>query len=58
MAVRTLPKDVLKMASGLILPSGLAGHRRQLCNVLIGNNDNMELKTCWIELFNDYLNGT
>ena len=27
-----LPKDVLKMASGLISPSGLAGHRGQLCN--------------------------
>ena len=33
MAVRELPKDVLKMASGLISPSGLAGHRRQLCIV-------------------------
>ena len=33
MAVRKLPKDVLKMASGLISPSGLAGHRRPLCNV-------------------------
>ena len=32
MAVREPPKDVLKMASGLISPSGLAGHRRQLCN--------------------------
>ena len=32
MAVRELPKDVLKMASGLISPSGLAGHRRQLCS--------------------------
>ena len=32
-AVRELPKDVLKMASGLISPSGLAGHRRQLCSV-------------------------
>ena len=31
MAVRKLPKDVLKMASGLISPSGLAGHRGQLC---------------------------
>ena len=31
--MRELPKDVLKMASGLILLSGLAGHRRQLCNV-------------------------
>ena len=31
MAVRKLPKDVLKMASGLISPSGLAGHRRPLC---------------------------
>ena len=30
-AVRELPKDVLQMASGLISPSGLAGHRRQLC---------------------------
>ena len=29
--MRKLPKDVLKMASGLILPSGLAGHRRPLC---------------------------
>ena len=29
--MRELPKDVLKMASGLILPSGLAGHRRPLC---------------------------
>ena len=28
-----LPKDVLKMASGLISPSGLAGHRRKLCGV-------------------------
>ena len=33
MAVRELPKDVLKMASGLISLSGLAGHRRQLCIV-------------------------
>ena len=32
MAVRKLPKEVLKMASGLILLSGLAGHRRPLCN--------------------------
>ena len=31
--MRELPKDVLKMASGLISPSGLAGHRRQLCIV-------------------------
>ena len=31
--MRKLPKDVLKMASGLISPSGLAGHRRPLCNV-------------------------
>ena len=30
--MRKLPKDVLKMASGLISPSGLAGHRGQLCN--------------------------
>ena len=30
--MRKLPKDVLKMASGLISPSGLAGHRRPLCN--------------------------
>ena len=29
--MRELPKDVLKMASGLISLSGLAGHRRQLC---------------------------
>ena len=29
--MRKLPKDVLKMASGLISPSGLAGHRRPLC---------------------------
>ena len=35
MAVRELPKDVLKMASGLISPSGLAGHRRQLCTVMV-----------------------
>ena len=33
MAVREVPKDVLKMASGLISPSGLAGHRRPLCTV-------------------------
>ena len=32
-AVRKLPKDVLKMASDLISPSGLPGHRRQLCNI-------------------------
>ena len=32
-AVRELPKDVLKMASGLISPSGWPGHRRQLCSV-------------------------
>ena len=31
--MRGLPKDVLKMVSGLILPSGLAGHRGQLCSV-------------------------
>ena len=36
MAVREVPKDVLKMASGLILPSGLAGHRGQLCIVPLG----------------------
>ena len=35
MAVRKLPKDVLKMASGLISPSGLAGHRRPLCSVAL-----------------------
>ena len=35
MAVRELPKDVLKMAFGLISPSGLAGHRCQLCNVTV-----------------------
>ena len=35
MAVRELPKDVLKMAPGLISPSGLAGHRRQLCIALL-----------------------
>ena len=35
MAVREPPKDVLKMASGLISPSGLAGHRGQLCNVFL-----------------------
>ena len=37
MAVRKLPKDVLKMASGLISPSGLAGHRRPLwhCPALV-----------------------
>ena len=33
MAVHEVPKDVLKMASGLISPSGMAGHRGQLCNV-------------------------
>ena len=33
--MRKLPKDVLKMASGLILPSGLAGHRRPLCNIAL-----------------------
>ena len=33
--MRKLPKDVLKMASGLISPSGLAGHCRQLCNVTL-----------------------
>jgi hypothetical protein len=38
MAVRKLPKDVLKMASGLISPSGLAGHRRPLCIVLLAVN--------------------
>ena len=32
LAVPELPKALLKMASGLISPSGLAGHRRQLCN--------------------------
>ena len=32
--MRELPKGVLKMASGLISPSGLAGHRRQLCNII------------------------
>ena len=30
--MRELPKDVLKMASGLISLSGLAGHRRPLCS--------------------------
>ena len=35
MAVREVPKDVLKMASGLILLSGLAGHRRQLCIIAV-----------------------
>ena len=33
-AVRELPKDVLKMASGLISPCGWPGHRRQLCIAL------------------------
>ena len=33
--MRKLPKDVLKMASGLISPSGLAGHRRPQCNDLM-----------------------
>ena len=32
--MRKLPKDVLKMASGLISPSGLAGHCGQLCSAL------------------------
>ena len=36
MAVRELPKDVLKMASGLISPSGWPGHCRQLCIVAAG----------------------
>ena len=31
LVVPELPKALLKMASGLISPSGLAGHRRQLC---------------------------
>ena len=35
MAVRKLPKEVLKMASGLILLSGLAGHRRPLCDATL-----------------------
>ena len=39
MAVRKLPKDVLKMASGLISPSGLAGHRRPLCIVSFPDRD-------------------
>ena len=34
MAVRKLPKDVLKMAFGLISLSGLAGHCRPLCIAL------------------------
>ena len=38
--MRELPKDVLKMASGLILPSGLAGHHRQLCIGTIKHCDN------------------
>ena len=33
--MREVPKDVLKMASGLISPSGLAGHRGQLCTVTL-----------------------
>ena len=36
--MRKLPKDVLKMASGLILPSGLAGHRRPLCIAPVDRN--------------------
>ena len=34
-AVREVPKDVLKMASGLISPSG---HRGQLCNISLDNH--------------------
>ena len=37
-AVRELPKDVLKMASGLISPSGWPGHRRQLCTGEMGDS--------------------
>ena len=33
LAVPELPKALLKMASGLISPSGLAGHCRPLCSV-------------------------
>ena len=40
MAVREVPKGVLKMASGLISLSGLAGHRRPLC---IGQQNTVHL---------------
>ena len=43
--MRKLSKDVLKMASGLISPSGLAGHRGQLCNVAIGEHDRLNFPT-------------
>ena len=52
MAVRELPKDVLKMASGLISPSGLAGHRRQLCTGL--QSDQFYCK-CWGDPLLSYL---
>ena len=37
--MRELPKDVLKMAFGLISLSGLAGHCRPLCNVHLLEGD-------------------
>ena len=37
--MRELPKDVLKMASGLISPSGLAGHCGQLCIGTLPQNE-------------------
>ena len=43
--MRKLPKDVLKMASGLILPSGLAGHRRPLCTGTGGGGGTIEDKS-------------
>ena len=42
--VRELPKDVLKMASGLISPSGWPGHRSQLC---IGRLHVCYISSCW-----------
>ena len=51
-AVREVPKDVLKMASGLISPSG---HRGQLCIVLVCATDCFLLQLlccieslCWV----------
>ena len=52
MAVRRLPKDVLKMASGLISPSGLAGHRGQLCIVCCGIVGNDSIYGAVIVLLN------
>ena len=48
-----LPKDVLKMASVLILPSGLAGHRRQLCNVSLLEGNLLLMKLPHFKAFKD-----